>query len=142
MTRLIFICLLLMIPSIAWGIEIPRWQPHDFTFSSNSKTDNPFQIQFRATISGPGGAQLNLPGFFDGNGTWKLRVSASQPGPWHITTHSDLTNLNNQQIDFVCIPNPDPNIHGGLRIDPNHPRHFLFEDGTHCFLMGYECAWL
>ena len=142
MSRTFCIFILLLIPIDSWATEIPRWQPHDFNFSSNSKPANPFQTQFWATISGPGGAQLKLPGFFDENGTWKIRGSVPQPGPWHITTHSDLSDLNNQQVDFVCVPKPDRDIHGGLRVDPNHPHHLLFEDGTHCFLMGYECDWL
>ena len=29
-----------------------------------------------------------------------------------------------------------------LRVDPAHPYHFIYEDGTRYFLLGYEADWL
>jgi hypothetical protein len=33
-------------------------------------------------------------------------------------------------------------LHGGLIVDPLHPHHFIWQDGTRYFLMGYECDFL
>src|ERR1019366_2796958 len=62
------------------AIRIPRWQPHDFAFTNRSEAENPFQVPFTAEVTGPDGAKLVLPGFYDGNGTWKVRVSPTAEG--------------------------------------------------------------
>ncbi len=121
---------------------VPRWQPHDFTFLSKAPTDNPFQTPFSAEVKSLEGKTFILPGFYDGDNTWKIRISPTFPGQWSLTTRSTNPNLNNKQASFNCIPNPSPAIHGPLRIDPDHPHQFIFEGGTHIFPLGYECDWL
>ena len=29
-----------------------------------------------------------------------------------------------------------------IRVDKEHPHHFVFDDGTHFFMQGYEYDWL
>jgi hypothetical protein len=122
--------------------RIPRWQPHDFAFHVDRATQGPFQVPLSAEVTGPGGVKLIVPGFYDGDGTWKVRVAPTAEGDWTLTTRSTLAALDNRQAPFVCVPNPLQTVHGGLNVDPKHPRHFIFEDGTRFFLSGYECDWL
>lgn len=129
-------------PQTGATLRIPRWQPHDFAFTNQPAVDNPFQVPFSAELTGPNQTRMVLPGFYDGNGTWKIRFSPMQEGPWQLVTHSAVAALEGQQLDFVCIPNPSPTAHGGVRIDRQHPRHFVYEDGTRFFPLGYECDWL
>ena len=124
------------------AIEVARWQPHDFAFTSEARPENPFPVPFSAEVIGPGGLKLNLPGFYDGGGTWKVRISPSTPGEWSVLTRSSLPDLDHRRASFICGPNQSPQVHGGLRVDPQRPHHFVFEDGTRFFLMGYECDWL
>jgi len=121
-------------------VRVPRWQPQDFAFHVDRATESPFQVPFSAEVTGPGGVTLNVPGFYDG--TWKVRVAPTAQGDWTLTMHSTWPSLDNQRAVFVCIPNPLQAVHGGLRVDREHPRHFVFEDGARFFLMGYECDWL
>ena len=123
-------------------VELPRWQPHDFTFAVPAQTTNPFTVRFSAVAKGPNGATLRLPGFYDGGGIWKVRLSAPQEGDWSLVTESDLPDLAARTAGFRCVPNPSPRMHGGVRVDPQFPRHFVCEDGTHFFPLGYECDWL
>ncbi|MEI8062726.1 MAG: DUF5060 domain-containing protein, partial [Verrucomicrobiota bacterium] len=123
-------------------INVPLWEPHDFLFSGQSTNDNPFSIPFAAEVTGPKGSKLLLPGFYDGNSVWKIRVSPTMIGEWKLVTHSSMAQLNGRDLAFVCVANPSPIIHGGLRVDPLHPYHFVFEDGARCFPLGYECDWL
>ena len=120
---------------------MPRWQPHDFAFTNQSEAENPFQVQFSAEVTGPDRTRLVVPGFYDGNGTWKIRLSPTKEGQWKLLTHSTAPALDSKSVHFVCIPN-DAQAHGGVRVDPQHPRHFVCEDGTRFFPMGYECDWL
>ena len=126
----------------AAGVEVPRWQPHDFTFAAKVNQGNPFDVSLSANVSGPDGKKMSVPGFYDGDGTWKVRVSPTTEGAWSFVTQSTVPELNNQPGSFVCIANPSPDVHGALRVDPQHPHQFIFEDNSHFFPMGYECDWL
>ena len=126
----------------AQEIQVPRWHPHDFAFQTLTKHENPFIVPFSATAKGPNGVQFSTLGFYDGDGTWKVRVPPNIEGEWSLLTQSDDPQLDGKSVDFICAPNEDPNIHGALLVDPDHPYHFVFEDGTRRFLMGYECDWL
>jgi len=119
-----------------------RWQPHDFAFKANPKTPNPFLVAFSVEAKGPAGTFLKLPGFFDGDGTWKVRVAPTVEGAWSLVTKSEIPELDGQTAVFTCVTNPRPNAHGRLRVDREHPHHFMFEDGTRFFMQGYEYDWL
>ena len=128
----------------AFGAElkVPRWQPQDFSFKSEDAQATPFLVDFAATVTRPGGGSFKSLGFFDGDGVWKIRVAPDAEGAWSIETYSSAPSLNGKKVFFECVANDNPNVHGGLRIAPKHPTHFIFEDGTRYFLMGYECDWL
>ena len=34
---------------------VPRWQPHDFSFTTTARMANPFMVSISATINGPDG---------------------------------------------------------------------------------------
>ncbi len=123
-------------------ISVPRWQPHDFSFKADAHLPNPFMVSFNAEAKGPNGQSLTVPGFFDGNGIWKVRVSPAVEGPWSLATKSEQKELDCQTTAFICVANPSPHVHGRLRVDKEHPHHFVFEDGTRFFMQGYEYDWL
>lgn len=127
---------------IANAIAIPRWEPHDFTFSNQQEAANPFLVAFSADLKGPNGARLSVPGFYDGNSVWKVRVSSPVEGEWLLVTHSDLAGLDNKRAAFTCVANRSTVIHGGVYIDSKSPHKFIFEDGQHFLPVGYECDWL
>jgi hypothetical protein len=62
--------------------------------------------------------KFTLPGFYDGDNIWKIRFSPTKEGSWTITTHSDVLELDNQQVKLECISNINKNVHGGLMVDP------------------------
>jgi hypothetical protein len=122
--------------------EVPRWQPHDFAFPSKRRYDNPFAARLSASVTGPGDIKFTTPVFYDGDGVWKVRVAPTVEGEWSLVTHCDDEELDGKTASFTCVPNGNPRVHGGLRVDPERPHHFAYEDGTRYFLMGYECDWL
>lgn len=133
---------LIRVSEVGGQTQVPRWQPCDFAFVSAAQPANPFTLAFSAVIKGPAGQQLKTAGFYDGQGTWKIRVSPTAEGTWSLMTQSEAPDLNAKTVQFRCVSNPNPEVHGALRIDAEHPHHFVFEDGTRYFLMGYECDWL
>lgn len=129
--------------TITGATQIPQWQPHDFEFRSRTQHANPFMVRFEASIQGPNGTTLAIPGFYDGDGTWKIRFAPTAPGKWYLTTSSEDPELDGKTIDNIeCVPQTNLAVHGRLRVDPDHPRHFIFEDGSRFYMMGYECDWL
>lgn len=120
----------------------PVHHPYDFFFTSQTPHENPFAVEFRAEAKGPEGESFVVPGFHDGDGRWTIRFSGTRPGVWTLATRSDDPELDGKTATVECIPNEHPKVHGRLRVDPEHPRHFVYEDGTRYFLMGYECDWL
>jgi len=126
----------------AESVAIPRWQPHDFSFTTTAKPENPFAADLSATVTGPDGRTFTLPGFFDGDGMWKIRVAPTIEGQWSLVTKSGLPDLDGKRAAFTCVKNPDSDIHGVLRVDKESPHHFVFEDGTRFFMQAYEYDWL
>jgi hypothetical protein len=143
--RSVLVCILFLTSTASCALAaetVDRWAPRDFTFVAKNPGDKPFAVQFSATVKAPDGRTFTQPGFFDGDGTWKVRVSANQPGAWSLVTHSDLPELNERRAAFTCASAIAPRTHGALRVDPAHPHHFIFEDGTRFFMLAYECDWL
>ncbi len=142
--------LVFVLPIQARAVDEPikavRWTPVDLEFKTTiswkfSPTD-PFEVDFHADITGPGNLKLKHQGFYDGKDTWKIRFAPPAEGLWTVTTRSDVLELDNVQVKVVGVAAPAGSAHGSLRIDPKNPRHFLREDGTRFFPVGYEANWL
>ncbi len=136
----------LMIPLLALplaAVDILRYSTHDFSFQA-AVPGNPFEVSIAGHFQGPGGERLTIPGFYDGNNTWKIRFSPTAEGKWSLRTESSLAGLNGKtDASIVCAANPHPQMRkGGLRVDPANPYHFIREDGSRYFLLGYEADWL
>ena len=127
---------------LAASVTIEQYNTHDFTLRADAP-GNPFDVEVAGEFSGPNGQRLRVPGFYDGNGVWKIRFSPPALGAWTLRTISPLAALNARtETEVECVANRNPKIHGGLRVDPSYPHHFVYEDGTRYFLMGYEADWL
>ncbi len=50
--------------------------------------------------------------------------------------------LNGKTEAITARANQNNRVHGILRVDPEHPYHFKYEDGARFYLMGYEADWL
>lgn len=120
--------------------DVPRYQPVDLTFHGPAQLANPFAVVFEAHVDGPSDRDFVLPGFYDGDGRWVVRLAPTEAGRWHIRTSSTLPELNDREATLVCAH--AGRGHGGIRIDPLSPHHFVYEDGTRRFCLAYECDWL
>ncbi len=126
----------------AHAVTVEQYHSHDFSFQAQA-AGNPFDVELTGEFTGPSGVVLRVPGFYDGDGTWKIRFSPTAVGKWSMRTVSPLAALNGKTDAAIdCVANRNPRIHGSLRVDPAHPYHFIWEDGTRYFLLGYEADWL
>ena len=114
---LLVISSLLAVPSLGTqtaesppgDLEIPRWQPHDFVFRGDVKVDNPFREAFFADVQGPRGVTLALPGFYDGEGTWKIRVRPPPKADGPCARAPRWRPLTVSGRPLCCVANNPPN---------------------------------
>jgi hypothetical protein len=142
MRRLPIVLLLTAAARMLAAITIEQYHPHDFALTAQAP-GNPFDVDVRAEFVGPDGTRIVVPGFFAGGNTWKVRFSPTLVGGWSMTTVSPVAALNGHtETAIECVKNSNPEIHGGLRVDAANRHHFIYEDGSRYFLMGYEADWL
>src|SRR5690349_9979362 len=116
--------------------EPRQYHPWDVALHSATPHANPFLVDLRARFEGPDGQTIVVPGFYDGDATWKVRFCPTTPGTWRYTSESTDAALHGQSGQLECAPNDNPAVHGALQIDPIHPCHFIYEDGTRPFVLG------
>jgi hypothetical protein len=124
--------------------NVQLYHVHDFRLTSKTVYENPFRVNLTATFTHESGRKIvNLPGFYDGGKTWKVRFSPTALGEWKGVTTSDDAAMNGVVLPTVtCVPNRNPAVRGQVRIDPRHPHRFVWEDGTAYIPLGFELDWL
>lgn len=136
------VCAQLGASVLCQAVTVQQYHTHDFSFTAKV-AGNPFDAEVTGIFKGPGGVRLAVPGFYDGDATWKVRFSPTLPGLWNLEMLSTAAELNGRKENGIqCEPNRGAAIHGGLMVDPLRPHHFVYQDGTRYFLMGYEADWL
>jgi hypothetical protein len=124
-------------------IRIQLHHVHDFALTSSTVHGNPFTVSLSATLTHDSGEVLTIPGFYDGNGTWKIRFSPTREGLWRGTTASDDLALDGVELGPVeGVANTNPRAQGIPQIDPDHHQRFAWSNGTPFVPLGFECDWL
>jgi Domain of unknown function (DUF5060)/Protein of unknown function (DUF4038) len=120
------------------------WYPEDISFASKANKTNPYLdvTDFKVTFAGPGGVKLTLPGFYIGGQVWKVRFAPTSAGVFTYVTSSTQDASLDGLTGTVPPGTPNPNGHGAIHVDPSLPHHYLYDDGTRYFQMGYEIDWL
>ncbi len=124
--------------------KVQLYHVHDARVTSKGTHENPFRVKLTATFRDEYGRQIrNLPGFYDGASTWKIRFCPTEEGTWRGVTRSDEPSLDGLELGpIVCVPNRNPNVHGLLTVDMNHRHRFIWSDGTPFVPLGFELNWL
>ena len=122
---------------------VQKYHVHDFTLNSDTEHDNPFAVTVNASLEHTSGARTELVGFYDGDGTWKVRFSPSLEGTWQGRTMSGDPALDGVSLEAIqCIPNLNEQVHGTVGIDRDQPQRLAWSDGTPLVALGFECDWL
>lgn len=67
--------------------EYRQWRPAEFTFQAEAHMDRmSVGTQFSARFTAPDGTTYDVPGFWDGGQTWRLRFAPTKPGKWSYET--------------------------------------------------------
>jgi hypothetical protein len=123
----------------AWaGPPVEQWDIADVSLPGPA-SGNPFvDVKLSATFTS-GSDAVKVPGFYDGDGTYRLRFSPPGPGRWTYQTHSNRPELD-AQTGTVNAVAPTGGNHGPVRV--YNTFHFRYADGTPYFPVGTTCyAW-
>ena len=83
---------------------------------------------------------VTVDGFYDGDGTWRVRFMPDTVGEWSYVTRSEIPALNGKTGQFRCVK-PAAGNHGPVAV--SHVYHFAYADGTAYYPIGTTAyAWI
>ena len=102
---------------------------------------NPFiDVTLEAEFSFNGEKHYTNLGFYDGEGTYRIRFMPGMEGNWTFKTTSNARSLTGIEGRFTCV-SPSKENHGPVRV--KNTFHFSYEDGTPYIPVGTTCyAWI
>ena len=132
----IFVLVILAQAVIVQAVNIPRYGIFELTLTASGSYSNPY-LQMPGdnstpgfvvgTFNGPDGTQIQMDGFWDGGGTWKIRMAPTAVGTWTYSTSSTDSGLNGKIGSFTCVASGSK---GFPKVNPSHTHHFAYSDGT------------
>ena len=115
--------------------KIEKWGMFELVLQG-PETGNPFkEVDLKATFKYKHRA-VEVDGFYDGEGVYKIRFMPDKNGEWTYQTSSNCQELDSEKGNFICTE-PLENNHGPVRIDNKY--HFAYEDGTSFYQLGTTC---
>jgi hypothetical protein len=116
-------------------IQIEKWDFFEYVLAYQADS-NPFvDVRLEAVFTHED-QRVNISGFYDGDGVFKIRFMPNREGLWQFVTQSNVTELNGQQEEFICIA-PGAGNHGPVRVAQH--THFAYEDGSPYIPVGTTC---
>ena len=83
---------------------------------------------------------IEVGGFYDGDGVYRIRFMPDTEGIWRYSTCSNRGELNGAEGTFTCVA-PGADNHGPVRVFNTY--HFAYADGTPYKQIGTTCyAWV
>ncbi|MFP3896374.1 MAG: DUF5060 domain-containing protein [Anaerolineales bacterium] len=79
---------------------------------------------------------VDIDGFYDGEGVYRLRFMPDTVGEWRYTTKSNRPALDGVSGKFVCI-SPSSDNHGPISVADTY--HFTYADGAPYYPLGTTC---
>ena len=114
--------------AIRQGATGPHRGVYEIEMNAEEDLGNPyFDVTFQVEFARPNGTTVFVDGFYDGERTFRARAYCDTPGEWTYRTKSNLNSLNAGKGAFTVYASDLP---GKLRIHPDDPRQFAYDNGT------------
>jgi Protein of unknown function (DUF4038)/Domain of unknown function (DUF5060)/Putative collagen-binding domain of a collagenase/RTX calcium-binding nonapeptide repeat (4 copies) len=114
--------------------EVDRFGIFEKSFTDTGTYSNPYaDATATVTFVQPNGQTLEMPIFWDGGDTWKMRFSPDEVGDWSWSITSNDTGLNGQSGTISVVASDN---RGSIQAQEDHPYHFQYQDGTPFYWFG------
>lgn len=119
--------------------QIERWSIFELVLQG-PKEGNPFvDVVFGADLRIEHRV-VSVDGFYDGDGTYRVRFMPDTLGTWSYITKSNVPELDGHTGTFDCCE-PSESNHGPVQVHDTY--HFAYADGTPYYQIGTTCyAWI
>jgi hypothetical protein len=125
--------------SAAAATSTERWGVFELTLRGPSG-GNPFEDVRLSAKFEQGNVKRKVSGFYDGDGTYRVRFMPETIGEWRYTTESNTPELRGKSGQFEVTAQSGVN-HGPVRV--HNTFHFGYADGTPFKQLGTTCyAWI
>jgi hypothetical protein len=114
--------------------EVEQWGFFEACHTANP-AGNPFDVAFGAEFRHTD-CTLHVPGFYDGDGAFKVRLMPHLQGEWSYVTYSSVPDLAGLEGKFHCAP-PSMMNHGPVQVA--HSIRFAYADGSPYLPVGTTC---
>jgi hypothetical protein len=124
-TFLLACAMLLLVPKLRAADSAEQWGVFEVALKGPTN-GNPFvDRNFTAKFS-QGYDSIEVPGFYDGNGVYRVRFMPGKQGAWSYQTVSDTPELNGKTGEFTVTP-PSAANRGPVHV--TNTFHFAYADG-------------
>ena len=111
---LAIVCIFALCATAGAVQKTEQWGVHEIMLPGPA-TGNPYvEVTLSAEFK-QGDHKLKVPGFYDGEGIYRIRFSPDRLGTWEFVTRCNVAELNGRTGSFECIK-PSRNNHGPVRI--------------------------
>jgi len=118
--------------------RVERWEIAEFTFRGPDGGNPYLEVEFGARFEYRH-RTVQVDGFYDGEGVYRVRFMPDRDGEWRYTTFSNCPELDGKTGGFTCTP-PAPGNHGPVSVRDTF--HFGYANGTPHVSVGTTCyAW-
>lgn len=112
--------------AVAAKARIEQWGHYEVA-RKGPATGNPFlDVSFSAVFDN-GSKRFDVPGFYDGDGAYRVRFMPPTTGSWRWKTKSNVPVLDGKSGHFEAVA-PSRNNHGPVAVANTF--HFAYADGT------------
>ena len=128
-------------PAVRPAGNVALWELYEIALQGPS-SGNPFTDTTISATFSLGHRSFDVAGFYDGDGTYRIRFMPDSPGHWTWQSQSSKAALHGHSGSLLCTPVTGAN-HGP--VTTAHQFHFQHADGTPFFPFGttcYACAFM
>ncbi len=129
----------IIIVALSWACSnqtkkqnVDQWDVYEITING-PLTGNPYmEVELSAVFSNKG-ESIKVPGFYDGNGIYRIRFSPPETGTWSYRTASNVSELSDKKGKFRCIK-PSGKNHGPVKVVNTY--YLEYSDGMPFYSVG------
>ena len=119
------LAVLVFLTNAGLAADVEQWGMWEASLDG-PREGNPYpDVELSFTFHRDGGTDITVPGFYDGDGVYKVHFSPPARGSWRYGTQSNRPELNGKSGSFSVAP-PSGNNHGPVQVfdglvDDDHP---------------------